>query len=700
MQLRLAGKIPVPFIALLASLAVAAPLLGQGFETADLYRFRAVNEVALAPGHPRVAYTVTLFDRPGRSYSQVWIMDLASRKTTRVAEEKGASPVWSRDGNWLAYFGRVGDQAGLWVVHADGSARTFLAPVMGSNSPLPGQGALVTWSPDSKQVAFLSATPGPETADANADPMVITRYLYKPTMTEGSTHFNDNRHLHIFIADVAARQVRQLTRSNTDEHSIDWSPDGKEIVFVSNHEPNMDEFLNYDLFAVRVADGGIRRLTATESCEYAPRWSPDGKRIAFSANRRGLTNQETTANMIVAASHVWIMDSDGSHRREIGAGIDTRQGLPRWSPEGNAVYFTKEERGSIHLVRMPISASGSAGAPEVVVADRGMVGPWSVAKDGAVAYALTTPYDMAELYLRTGAAPAQKLTDLNAEVLAHKKIAEVEPFTFISNDNKYEVEAFLTKPPGIPEGLRDLALAPKHPLIVILHGGPHAQSGPAFVVKNQIYAARGWAVLQVNYRGSAGYGQAFMDAVLGDQNGNEAQDVLYGVSAALRRYLWLDRERMGLEGTSYGGQLTMWLITQTNEFKAAVPTRGVSNLVSFNYLTFANQFEEMEFGQFLHQGNWMDFAWERSALKHVANVHTPTLIMHGENDADVPIADSEQLFIALKDVGVETIFVRYPREGHGLDETRHLADSIDRSIAWYEKHFPHPGQEGVTNVQP
>ena len=191
-----------------------------------------------------------------------------------------------------------------------------------------------------------------------------------------------------------------------------------------------------------------------------------------------------------------------------------------------------------------------------------------------------------------------------------------------------------------------------------------------------------------------------MDAVVGDQNGNEAQDVLYGVSAAVRRYLWLDRERMGLEGTSYGGQLTLWLITQTNEFKAAVPTRGVANFISFNYLTFANQFQAMMFTEFLHQGNLMDVEWERSALKHVANVHSPALILHGENDSDVPIAESEQFFIALKDVGVETVFVRYPREGHGLDETQHLADSIDRSIAWYEKHFPQPGHEGVTNVQP
>ncbi|HEX9223624.1 MAG TPA: prolyl oligopeptidase family serine peptidase, partial [Candidatus Acidoferrales bacterium] len=240
----------------------------------------------------------------------------------------------------------------------------------------------------------------------------------------------------------------------------------------------------------------------------------------------------------------------------------------------------------------------------------------------------------------------------------------------------------------------------KHPLIVNIHGGPHGQNGPSFNFKNQVYAARGWATLNVNYRGSSGYGQKFADAVFGDQDGNEGQDVLYGVSAAVRRYLWIDRERMGIEGVSYGGQLTDWLITQTNEFKAAVPIAGIANLVSYNYMTYYNQYEEMEFGQFLHQGNLMDVAWERSALKHVAAARTPTMLMHGENDNDVPIAEAEQFFIALKDVGTEAIFVRYPREGHGLSETGHVIDSTDRGIAWYEKHFPKPGAEGVTNVQP
>jgi dipeptidyl aminopeptidase/acylaminoacyl peptidase len=346
-------------------------------------------------------------------------------------------------------------------------------------------------------------------------------------------------------------------------------------------------------------------------------------------------------------------------------------------------------------------------APEEIVHDRGAVGSFSVSKSGYIAYSFASPKDMAELYApwvpaeedghassynRAGKISYQ-ITDLNADLLKGKPIADVESFTFASNDNKYQVEAFLVKPLG-------MTATSKHPLIVNIHGGPHGQNGPAFNFKDQVYAAHGWAVLHVNYRGSTGYGQAFADAVFGDQDGNEGQDVLYGVSAALRRYLWLDRERMGIEGVSYGGQLTDWLITQTRMFRAAIPIAGISNLISYNYMTYYNQYEQMEFGQLPHQGDFMNLMWERSALKHVAAVATPVMLMHGENDADVPIAEAEQYYVALKDVGVDTIFVRYPREGHGIRESGHTVDSILRCIAWYEKYFPKMNPENPSAAVP
>jgi dipeptidyl aminopeptidase/acylaminoacyl peptidase len=674
--------------AMLAGFGIAALLVGticaQVLTSSDLSRLRSVGSVALSPDGRYIAYAIIMGDLPGRPYGQLWVMELNTGKSVRLGGDKAAgAPLWSNDSKWIAFHGQDGDKHGLLIAHPDGSNTAFLAPVAGTNSPLPGTGKAFAWSPDGKQIAFVSSKAG-ESAPASGDPMVITRYLYKPTASEGFTHFNDNQRLHLFVVDIAGRQIRQLTQGNYDEHSVDWSPDGKQLLFASNRDPNQDEFFHYDLFTLQLADSTIHRLTASEACEYSPVWSPDGKSIAYLGTRRGLTDRETT----MEDTHAWVMNADGSNRREIGAAIDNRQGAPHWAPDGSAVYFTVMERGSNHLVRLPLG-----GQPEYVVKDDGSVGDWSAGSNGAIAYGLNTPRDASQLYLKSNSDAPRKLTNLNQELLGNKTLAEVEPFTFVSNDNRFEVEAFLTKPIG-------MTATSRHPLIVVIHGGPHSANGSWFNFKNQVYAAHGYAVLNVNYRGSTGYGQKFADAVFGDQDGNEGQDVLYGVNAAVRRYLWIDPERMGIEGVSYGGQLTDWLITQTNEFKAAIPTAGIANLVSYNYMTYYNQYEEMEFGQFLHQGNLMDLAWERSALKHIAGAHTPTLIIHGENDNDVPIAEAEQLFIALKDVGVETVFLRYPREGHGLSEVKHQIDATDRSIAWYEKHFPKPGEEGVTNVQP
>ena len=647
----------------------------RGFQSSDLLKLRSVGEVKFSPDGSRLAYSVINNDGPGRPYSQLWILPVSGGKSIRLGGERDSSSnlEWSPDGQLIAYDGNLGDKSGLIVSRPDGSNARFLAPLFGTNSPLPSTGKSITWSPDGKRIAFVNSVPGPEHQDATGDPIVITRYLYKPDDSEGHTRFNDNRRLHIFVVDVASGQVRQLTSGTHYEHSIDWSPNGEEIAFISNREPNEDQFFNYDIFALKVSDASIRRLTSTESAEYRPRWSPDGKTIVHQATKRGLTDLETT----MEDTHIWLINADGSNRREISTMIDNRQGAPAWSADGKAVFFTVQDKGNVRLYRLPLAG----GPPEAVISERGTMGSWSASKDNSLAYAFASSSDLPQLYLKRRSGEANKLTNLNAEILAAKQIAEVESFTFISNDNKYTVEAFITKPIGMTSNS-------KHPLIVNIHGGPHGQQGPAFNFKHQVYASRGWATLLVNYRGSTGYGQAFTDAVFGDQNGNEAQDVLYGVSAAMRRYLWIDRDRVGVEGVSYGGQLTNWLITQTSIFKAAIPIAGISNLISYNYMTYYNQYEQMEFGIFPHQGNMMDVLWERSALKHVAKARTPTMLMHGENDNDVPIAEAEQYYIALRDVGVEAIMVRYPREGHGIRESKHVVDSIDRCINWYVKHFP------------
>jgi dipeptidyl aminopeptidase/acylaminoacyl peptidase len=664
---------PLGALVLLAS-AVLAPAQ-ERLQTSDYFKLRSVGAVKWSPDGKRIAYAITNYDGPSNPYNQLWLLEVATGRSTRVGDEKsrGSQPCWAPDGRSLAYIGTVSEKSGLILCQANGAAPTWITEVQTTNSSaLTNTAHTLSWSPDSKTLAYVSATPGPETADTNGDPMLITRFLYKPTASEGKTRFNDNRRLHIFLLDVATGRTRQLTDGVHDEHSIVWSPVSDEILFVSNQEPDADQFFNNDLFSVRASTGAIRRLTTTENAEYWPTWSPNGRRIAYEGTKRGLTDLETT----MEDTHVWVMDADGGNRREVGASIDNRQGPPSWSADGRALYFTVQERGLVRLYRLP--AEGGAG--QVVMSDRGIVGQFDVGPADRIAYLFTSTRDLAQLHLLAGD-ERNPLTNLNAAVLTGKTIAEVEPFTFVSNDNRFNIEAFLTRPVGqTPDS--------KHPMIVMIHGGPHGQQGPAFNFQSQIYAARGWATLMVNYRGSTGYGQAFTDAIFRDQNGDEAQDVLYAVNAAIRRNPWIDRDQLGIEGGSYGGQLTAWLITQTHIFKAAIPNRAITNLVSYNYMTYYNQYEEMEFGLRPHQANLMDELWKRSPLRYVAQVKTPTLLIHGENDNDVPIAEAEQFFIALKDVGVETAMLRYPREGHGLREPKHIVDSIDRSIVWYEQHFP------------
>ena len=664
---------------LIAILFVSAVLLAQntGFQSSDLYKLHSVTDAAISPDGSRIAYTVRTNSPKGRGYGELFIYNVGSRNSVQLggADARGGNAVWSPDGRSIAFHGKVGTgKAGLYVCNADGSSPRFLAEIDGTNSPLQIVGSTTAWSPDSKQIAFVSATPGPETKDATGDPIVITRYLYKPEAPEGLSHFNDNKRLHIFVIAAAGDEVKQLTQGDRYEHSIDWGPNG-EILYVQNPEPNPEEFFNNDIFALNPATGAVRRLTATEGVEYNPRWSPDGKMIAYRATKRGLTDLETN----MEDTHVRVMNADGSNRREVGSVIDDRQGAPIWSADGQWLSFTVQERGSNHLYRLAVNG----GRRELLTAEPGSVFDYSIAKDGAIAYAMAVPDDEGDLFVVHNR-PAERLTNVNADFMRGKAVAKVESLTFISPDNKWNVEAFLTFP-------LNLDPSQKYPMVVNIHGGPHGQNGPSFNFRDQCFAAHEFAVLHVNYRGSTGYGQAFADAVFGDQDGFEGMDVLYGLSAAMRRYPWIDHDRLGIEGVSYGGQLTAWLITQTAQFHAAIPIAAITNFISYNYMTYYNQYEEMEWGYRPHQSNMMDVMWERSALKHVAAVKTPTMIQHGENDPDVPIAEAEQFYIALKDVGVETVFVRYPREGHGLSEPKHQIDSIDRSLAWYDAHFPKPG---------
>jgi dipeptidyl aminopeptidase/acylaminoacyl peptidase len=675
------GRVLLSILALLLWGIQGSPLEArQGFTSEDLRTLRSVSGIEVSPSGEQILYGVVYSDRDAPPYTRYRIVDPAGEEHRDLLPDGDVSvsnPRWSPDGEWIGFIGSEGGRRGVMIVRPDGSDLRFLEEAVGTNHPLPGAEQHIAWSPDGNRIAYLSSTPGPETEEAEGDPIVIRRYNYK-TSGAGGDYFTDNRRLQIHVVDVASGNSTRLTDNVYQDHSLDWSPDGREILFVSNREPQNDRNHDYDLFALDPEDGSERRITALESMVYRARWSPDGDLIAYQGTRRGLTSSETT----MEDTHVWTLRPDGAERSHLGRVVDNRQGAPQWSRDGRHIYFTVQERGNVGLYRLP----AGGGAAEPVVVERGQVSGFSPGPDGSVAYTFTGPTDLPQLFLRTAGGEVRQLTDLNAELLARREVAPVEAMTFLSYDG-LEVEAFLVKPVGLREDVQHY-----HPLIVRIKGGPHGQRGANFSHTPQVYAAQGYAVLKVNYRGSTGYGQAFADAIFRDQNGGEAEDVLYGMRAALSRFPWLDPDRVGVEGGSYGGQLSMWLVTQTDEFAAAIPRAGISNLVSFNYLGYYHDYLAVEYGGYPHetfpgQHHIMDELWDRSPLRYVAQVTTPVMLVHGLNDFNVVKEEAEQFYIALHDVGLEPVLVLYPREGHGIREVPHQIDLIDRSLAWYREHF-------------
>jgi dipeptidyl aminopeptidase/acylaminoacyl peptidase len=238
------------------------------------------------------------------------------------------------------------------------------------------------------------------------------------------------------------------------------------------------------------------------------------------------------------------------------------------------------------------------------------------------------------------------------------------------------VEGWLMKPVGWREDRR-------YPLILSIHGGPHGMSGYSFNPTFQVYAARGYGVLYLNPRGSSGYGQKFSDGTLREWGGGDYRDLMMGVDEALRTRSWIDPDRLGVTGGSYGGFMTNWIITQTTRFKAAVSQASVSNLISFYATSLYQDLIQAEFGGF----PWDDYdlLWRWSPLRYVKQAQTPTLLIHGEADNDVHITQAEEMYTALKRRGIETVLIRYPREGHGLREPLHRVDALERTLAWFDK---------------
>jgi dipeptidyl aminopeptidase/acylaminoacyl peptidase len=711
----------------------------RGLQPEDLFNYKEVADAQIAPDGLRVAYTVTEVsaDR-SRNVTHIWIVSTSGGEPKRLIKDDAddTTPRWSPDGKWIAFY----KQDSLWIANPDSGETQMVTRVARTNFFFNKAGESFTWSPDSKRIAFLSdpkilppANPMTERlmrgitteelmrlpqatremilkaqgrtpeqiaqleADYKAqqakqqnytdDVRVITRLQYK-----SRTAFSDNLQSHIFIVDVTTKQLRQLTSGNYAEHSINWSPKGEEIVFVSNHEPDPDKVNNSDLFVVHVTTGEVRQLTKTKGCEWQPVFNSNGGWIAYLATTRDVT----TIDSVAEDAHVRIISSDGN----VNAGLccTGRVNAVRWG-QFSALFFTVVAEGTTSIWQVedfniflnPPDALAKSASPIYATPPFSQIASFSLAESKQV-YVLSKADSFAELSSVTTNLPDKTykivnlktntsfqwkaITNVNKNLTEKIQLSPMREYKFTNEG--FEIQGWLVPPLNLDE-------SKKYPLILYIHGGPHGMHGYSFNATVQALAAKGYGVLLINPRGSSGYGQKFADGCVNDWGGGDYRDLMRGVDVALDKFPFLDKNRMGVMGGSYGGYMTNWIVTQTDRFKAAIASASLSNLISFYSTSLYQDLIHAEFAGFPWDN--YDKLWERSPLKHIKNVKTPTMLVHGENDHDVHITQAEEMYTALKMRGVDTVLVRYPREGHGIREPKHRVDNLQRNLDWFEKYL-------------
>ena len=699
---------------------------------ADILRVANVSDAQISPNGQWVVYTVSTIEG-NETISTLWLAHVVAnlvsvptstvaptaqrRPTTEWPDERSApasklvagwnasSPRWSPDSSKLAFLGELNAQRGLWVMNLESPeprerAPRFIAEVQSTNFFITYAGESLAWAPDSKRIGYISATEEltdlSESVTSHDDPRIIDRIQYK-----SRTSFSDNRRTHVWITTIDKPEPRQLTSGLYYDHAITFSPSGDEIAFISNHEPDPDANNNSDIFAVDL-HGEVRQITQTKGCEYEPAWSPDGKWIAYTATKRDVT----TIDSVAEDTHVWVAGADGGNLRDFGIALDRRARSPRWSVDSKWVFFLANDRGLTRIHRVELargSFSGSEGiagfppdSPPLVTnkAGNSFALPWpdffqissfslslnpGAGATPLFAFTLSDSRHPAELWASVfgRGETMRRLSSHNDGFARSSELVQPEFLSFKSFDGT-RIDGWLMKPSEFRENR-------KYPLILSIHGGPHGMYGWAFNPTFQVYAARGYAVLYLNPRGSSGYGQKFSDGTLNEWGGGDYKDLMAGVDEALRKYPWIDQNRLGVTGGSYGGFMTNWIITQTPRFKAAVSAASLSNLISFYSTSLYQDLIHAEFGGFPWDN--YDLLWQWSPLRYVKQAQTPTLFIHGEQDNDVHITQAEEMYTALKRRGVESVLVRYPREGHGLREPKHRVDALERTLAWFDRYL-------------
>ena len=686
-----ARTIGMPGVAWALWAAMAWPTSAQqrGFQPADYYDLVSVGDVAVSPEGDLVAFTVTrILEEENRRLREVWMQALENGRPSGDPYRFTAptwdsfAPRWSPDGALLSFTSQRGDEDNsTWFVRVSGPG--------GEAFRIEGVRGAPVWSADGEWIAYLALAEdtesderegwiAPDALSNTLDPerfdgRVVTSTRYK---TDGTItlrpHFSANESDDLYLVSAEGGIPRRLTALPFDKSDVRWSPGGRTLYFSGdenqNDESNNEE-LTRDIWAVRVTDGSVTDLTPDPGSEASPSPSPDGTRLAYIFTAERGAEQDL---MVVDVG------ADGRFTTEptnLTEGWDLEPGAPQWSADGTAILFSASLGGNRHLFRVAAAAGpviqvteGDRQLTSVSLSDRGHI----------MAYAATDAVSPLELYVARGDGTAERrATEFNEGWMDRVSLVPPERLTWMVGDS-VEVEGWVIKPVGYTPGGR-------YPLILKIHGGPHSAYGNTFFPTFHVLSSAGFLVLYSNPRGSSGYGHEFKYATRGQWGVRDSEDYLSGVDAALAQYPEADSTRLGVSGGSYGGFMTNWLTATTDRFHAAVTSRSIVNWESWWGSSDAQALTEYEF---------FGAPWERrnlyrrlSPISYVENVTAPTLIIHSENDYRTPIGDAEQWFMALKNLGVPVEMVRYPRSSHGLSRTGEpwlIVDRLERIRSWFE----------------
>ena len=678
----------------LSSPADSAPRQSRAAATAtrlitidDYFQIRDVGQPELSPDGQWVVYTVrTKMLKEDKNETRIWMVSTHGGDPLPMTDESVSSshPRWSPDGKYLAFTSsRNGGKSQVWLLNRLGGEAVRLTDI------LQGVGDF-EWSPDSTRLVLVLKDPKQEDAEAAKEkdktppkpktqpPYVIDRLQFK----QDTVGYLDNHRSHLYVFNIEKKSTTQITSGDFDDSEPAWSPDGKTLAFTSNRStPDPDRNFNTDIWVVDAenTDKGahLTQITTNPGADRSPSWSPDGKRIAF-------VSQIDAKAIDYATQHLAIAPSTGGEEKVLTLALDRSVRRPRFSLDGNSIYFLTEDDGTQNLCRIP-ATGGDIIRP---IGGRVTVAYYSLGKEGAIAAQIGTSDRPDEIFLQNGS-DLTRLTKTNDTLISQLRLAKVEYVHFKSKDGT-SIAGYLYKPV-------DFDAAKKFPTLLRPHGGPVGQYAASFDHLAELFAANGYAVLLPNPRGSSGYGQKFCEAIFADWGNKDYQDDMAMADYALEQGI-ADPEKLGVGGWSYGGISTNFIITQTTRFKAAI-TGASEVLYSANY------------GHDHYQKLWeleLGLPWENRALYDklspfykVTSIATPTLIMGGQIDWNVPIINSEQLYQALKRVGkVPTELVVYPNEYHGFTTPSHIKDRLERYLAWYAHYVKGDSTPATLPAQP